>query len=47
MTIEELKYKLYVLENVRQGLQQSNVGLGKPSAEVRAKYANLKSSLRK
>jgi hypothetical protein len=51
MTIEELKntlsYRLYVLENLREGLQQSSAGLGKSSAEIRAKYVNLNPSSRK
>jgi hypothetical protein len=51
MTIEDLKdkltYMLFVLENVRQGLQQSQTGLGKPSSEIRAKYAQVKPSLRR
>ena len=39
-TIEDLMYRLYVLETVQQGLLESEAGLGKPSSEIRARYEN-------
>ena len=39
VSIEEIQYRLYVLEHIRAGLAELEAGEGIPDEEVRAEFA--------